>query len=65
MGNDILLKTNDKVAIKEYRYSKAGFLVTLCSFQNTSPSRISVLVCYWAGNNILHGVYLIHSGINL
>ena len=37
----------------------------VCCFQNISLSRISSLVSYWAENNILAGVNLIHSGTNL
>ena len=43
----------------------AGCLITLCYFQNTSPSIISNLVLYWGENNILDRVNLIQSGINL
>ena len=49
----------DAVAIKESKYSEAGCLITLCYFPSTSPSSISNLVLYWAGNNILVGVDLI------
>ena len=55
----------DAFATKESKYSEAGCLINLFHFRNTSPSRISSLVRYWVGNNILAGVDLIHSGINL
>ena len=55
----------DAVAIKESKYIEDGFLITLCYFRNTSPSSILNLVLYGAGNNILDGVNLIRSGINL
>ena len=55
----------DSVEIKGYKYIGAGFLINLCYFQNTSPSRILSLVLYWAVNDILDGVNLIHLGINL
>ena len=51
--------------IKEYNNSEAGCLITLCYFRNTSPIIISNLVLYWAGNNILAGVYSIQSEIKL
>ena len=57
--------TQDAAAIKEYKYSEAGFLITLCYLRNTSTISILGLVCYWAVNINLAGVYFIHSGINL
>ena len=51
--------------MKEYKYSEAGCLIYLCYFQNTSPSSISDLVCYWVRNNIMAGVNSIQLGINL
>ena len=65
LGNNLQLKTLDSVAIKESNNSEAGWLITLCYFINSSPSSISNLVLYWAGNNIMDGVILIQSGINL
>ena len=59
------MKTQSAVSIKESKYSEAGCLITLFNFRNTSPNGISSLVRYWEGNNILSGVDLIHSGINL
>ena len=55
----------DAVEIKESKYIEAGFLITIFYFRNNSPSIISNLVLYWAGNNILDGVNSIQSGISL
>ena len=55
----------DAVATKESNNNEAGCIITLCYFRNTSPISISNLVLYWAGNNILDGVNLIQSVINL
>ena len=55
----------DATETKEFKYSKAGILITLCYFQNTSPSGIQNLVHYRAVKNIMAGVHSINPGINL
>ena len=62
---NLLLKTMDVVATKEYNNRKPGFLMNICYFQNTYPSSIYNLVLYWAGKHILSGVDSIQWGINL
>ena len=52
----MILNNWEAVSIKEYKYSKTGSLITLGYFRNNSPSSISSLVFYWAGNNTLYGV---------
>ena len=55
----------DAVKIKESNNSEAGCLINPCCVFNNSPSSISNLFLYWAGNNIMDIVYLIQLGINL
>ena len=55
----------DPVTIKYYNNIDSGCLIIPCYFRNTYSSRISNLVLYGAGNNILNGVNFIQSGINL
>ena len=64
-GKDSMTKTHDAVSTKESSNSEDGCLINLCYFRNTPPSNISNLVRYWAVNNILYGVNLIHSGTKL
>ena len=65
IGKILGINTQAEAAEKEYKYIETGFLITLCYFINTSPSSISDLVCYQAVNNILSGMDVIQSGINL
>ena len=55
----LLITTQETAAIKSYKYSEGGCMITLCYFLNTSPGSIINLVRYWEGNNIMAGVNLI------
>ena len=55
----------DAVTIKEYKYSKASFLLTISYFRNTFPSILSNFFSYWLENDILDGFDLIQSVIKL